>query len=162
MLRQRQEITYKIFKRYKHRLKIISQAHGANFFLVYFFAKNYLTARFYMCCLIKQSQAQALRLPNINYENERKRVNMKFYFTYGTSEQYPFQGGWTVVTANDLKSAIQLFRIFHPDINDGILNCADYYTREQFIETDMFKNKDNLGSGCNECIDISSSVFRNN
>lgn len=61
---------------------------------------------------------------------------LNFYFTYGISEDYPYRGGWTTVTAPDYKKAIDVFRLYHPDIRDGVLNCADYYceTEAEFHE----------------------------
>lgn len=61
----------------------------------------------------------------------------RFYFTYGTDERYPFQGGWTEIEAPDLHSACQMFRIYHPDKTEGLLNCASFYSEEQFNSSDM-------------------------
>ena len=74
----------------------------------------------------------------------------RFYFTYGTSG-YPFCGGWTVVKAESMEMACSLFRAHHPDKIPGLLNCADYYTEEQFLETEM-SAKGNFGEFCHEMI----------
>lgn len=47
----------------------------------------------------------------------------KFYFTYGTEGQ-PFVGGWTEVDAPDDHTACDVFRAYHPDKTDGLLNCS--------------------------------------
>lgn len=76
----------------------------------------------------------------------------EFYFTYGRSGQ-PFSGGWTIVLAEDLKQAIEVFRIFHPDKNDGMIDCADFYSEENFKETEMYK-LGNFGAFCHERISL--------
>lgn len=79
--------------------------------------------------------------------------NSIFYFTYGCSENYPFYGGWTEVEAPDLSSAIALFRIYHPDKIESIINCAFFYTTEDFEKSKMFK-EGNFGARCHERITI--------
>lgn len=75
----------------------------------------------------------------------------KYYFTYGTSEQYPFRGGWTLVYAPDINAATMVFRAYHPDVTEGILNCADYYPAEHFEKSEAYTNG-NLGGGLHEII----------
>ena len=77
----------------------------------------------------------------------------RFYFTYG-SEGQPFCGGWTEVIAPDIDTAIALFRAYHPDRWEGILNCAGAYSEERFRKTSMFANG-NLGHRCWETITFS-------
>lgn len=84
----------------------------------------------------------------------------KFYFTYGLDEHYPYVGGWTEITAKDQETATRLFRVYHPDRISGILNCADFYTEEQFSHTKMFKVGKNLGAGCHEIISVTRIVKR--
>lgn len=67
-----------------------------------------------------------------------------FYFTYGTSESYPFQGGWTKIEAFNRECAIQIFKALHPNIHEGIINCCDMYTEEEFRQSEMW-SKGNLG-----------------
>ena len=67
-----------------------------------------------------------------------------YYFTYG-SEGQPFVGGWTRVIACNIHDAVDLFRKVHPDKTEGLLNCADYYTENQFYKTEMHLSG-NLGS----------------
>ena len=59
-----------------------------------------------------------------------------FYFTYGSAENYPFYGGWTKITAPSINMAIDRFNRVHPSVT-GCLNCANYYTEEQFKNTSM-------------------------
>ncbi len=80
-----------------------------------------------------------------------------YYFTYGTSKNYPFQGGWTEITAPSMQIATCYFKnILHPkdDSTDNIINCADIYDESVFQATDMYKNQSNCGAGCHEKIDI--------
>lgn len=84
---------------------------------------------------------------------------MKVYFTYGTSENQPFIGGWTEVEAPDIKTACALFRAYHPDKTEGILNCADYYTEEQFKDTTMHE-EGNYGYRCRERISLTHKLLK--
>lgn len=80
----------------------------------------------------------------------------KFYFTYGT-HGYPFSGGWTVVFAEDLKQAIGVFRLVHPDKAEGFLNCADYYSEEEFTQTEMYE-EGNFGASLHETLMLTKFV----
>ena len=73
----------------------------------------------------------------------------KFYFTYGTSRQYDFQGGWTEVEAPSMTAASAAFRVYHPDRRIGVLNCSDVYREEEFLKTDML-TEGNYGAYCHE------------
>ena len=72
---------------------------------------------------------------------------MRFYFTFGTDEHYPYRGGWAEVEAEDLKEACSIFRYYFPDRVPGILHCADYYTEEQFKTSGMMETG-NFGAFC--------------
>ena len=74
-----------------------------------------------------------------------------YYFTYGTSESYPYQGGWTEVKAPTLAAAKNIFRAVHPDRTRGILNCADFYDEDTFKKTEMW-SEGNFGERCVENI----------
>lgn len=74
----------------------------------------------------------------------------KFYFTYGTWSGYPYQGGWSIVCADDIREAIQIFKEAHPT-PENILNCADYYKAEDFESTEIF-TKGNFGKYTQEII----------
>lgn len=75
---------------------------------------------------------------------------LRFYFTYGSDGQ-PFSGGWTVVEAPNMASACAVFRAYHPDKTEGLLNCSDVYDEEHFMLSEMSAT-DNLGSRCHEVI----------
>lgn len=72
-----------------------------------------------------------------------------FYFTYGSSKSYPFQGGWTEVTAPNKKLAIGVFNAVHPPRVENIINCAFVYDEETFKNFEMAKTG-NLGKFCVE------------
>ena len=76
----------------------------------------------------------------------------RFYFTYGTDGQ-PYVGGWTEVEAPDRKSACAVFRAYHPDKWEGLVNCSSIYTEEQFKETRMYL-EGNYGFRCHEVITL--------
>lgn len=77
----------------------------------------------------------------------------KFYFTYGTSRQFPYQGGWTEVEAANERAACAAFRVYHPDVNEGCLNCGGVYTEEVFKKTRMY-TEGNFGARCHERITL--------
>ena len=77
----------------------------------------------------------------------------KFYFTYGTSRQYDYQGGWTEVEAPDGRTAMAAFRVFHPDKNEGVLNCSSVYPESAFKKTKMY-TEGNFGARCHERITL--------
>ena len=72
---------------------------------------------------------------------------MKFFYTFGSDEGFPFQGGWAEVTAPSIQDAHTIFRKRYPDRSPGILNCSDYYTEQQFNETGML-GTGNRGAFC--------------
>lgn len=57
---------------------------------------------------------------------------MKFYFTFGSWEKFPFQNTYLVVVAAGRKEAHAAFREKHPDVNTGVLNCSEVYSEEQW------------------------------
>lgn len=67
-----------------------------------------------------------------------------YYFTYGTSDSYPFKGGWTKIEAPSKRIAIAIFREYHPDTHKDIVNCCSIYEEEQFHKTSMW-SKGNFG-----------------
>lgn len=74
----------------------------------------------------------------------------KFYFTFGISDKFPFRGGWVEVFAPDRTRAVATYRCHYPDIHEGIVNCSEIYTEEQFMRTEMVNN--NLGAACHEVL----------
>lgn len=81
----------------------------------------------------------------------------KFYFTYGTDGQ-PYVGGWTEVEAPNRRFACCVFRMFHPDRTDGLLNCCSVYDEEQFQRTSMYGPGGNFGFRCHETITVGRRV----
>lgn len=61
---------------------------------------------------------------------------MKMVFTYGTSG-HPYVGGWTEIVAPTTRMCFELFRAYHPDKTPGILNCAFFYTWNDFKDSPM-------------------------
>ena len=82
-----------------------------------------------------------------------KEVLHKFYFTFGSAAYYPYSGGWVEIEAPDIIVARRVFSAYYPDKIEGILNCADLYTKEQFEKTDML-TEGNLGKKCHAAISI--------
>ena len=78
-----------------------------------------------------------------------------FYFTYGTDEYYPFYGGWTKIAAPSKNIALDYFVAIHPN-NGNCLNCACYYTEDEFKRTSMYENG-NLGAREHEYIIIAKN-----
>ena len=73
----------------------------------------------------------------------------KFYFTYGSSKNYPFHGGWTEVIAPNKHMAIGAFNAVHPPRIENIINCASVYDEKTFHGFEMSRNG-NLGKFCVE------------
>lgn len=78
----------------------------------------------------------------------------KFYFTYGSDTEYPFEGGWTEIEADNQRQAIGIFKAIHPNREDSeSLNCADYYDELRFGFTEM-REHGNRGKFCHEQIKL--------
>ena len=73
-----------------------------------------------------------------------------YYYTFGTDERYPYQGGWVQVFAETMKEANQFFRKYYPDRNEGILNCAIVYEQEEFPKSMLING--NLGWYCHRTL----------
>jgi hypothetical protein len=56
----------------------------------------------------------------------------KYYFTFGSNEQFPFQNTYLIVMADSLEEAIQMFRDQHPDVHENTVNCSFWYTEEEW------------------------------
>ncbi len=82
---------------------------------------------------------------------------MEVLFSFGTSKQFPFQGGYIIINAADRQEAIQEFRKRYPDVHQGILNCSDVYTSPEKISD--FKRDGNLGKGCHLYIPLNLPEF---
>ena len=79
--------------------------------------------------------------------------NRRYFFTYGT-EGHPYHGGWTEIEAPDIHVACALFRAYHPDKTEGLLNCSSVYTEDAFNKTEMAGPDGNFGMFCHEKITV--------
>lgn len=76
-----------------------------------------------------------------------------YFYTYGSDEKFPYQFGWTEIEAPDWSTAHRAFRAFHPSLDNArVLNCADFYTEDEFKYA--FPDANNLGKGCHERITV--------
>ena len=66
---------------------------------------------------------------------------MKYYFTFGNSEQFPFQNAYLTIDATTEAAAIQEFRSHFPDIHSNTINCSFVYNQGEW---DAVKNKSRL------------------
>lgn len=57
-----------------------------------------------------------------------------FYFTFGSASTFPYCGGYLTVRAKNFAEAGRKFREKYPDIHENCLNCAFYYTQQQWDE----------------------------
>lgn len=72
----------------------------------------------------------------------------RFYFTFGSDPHFPFQGGWIIIEAPDIRAAAKIFKVYYPNPHDdNVLNCSDYYTAADFEASSMFKTS-NRGVQC--------------
>jgi len=78
---------------------------------------------------------------------------MKFYFTFGTDKQFPYQGGWVKVVANSRGEACEKFRTRFPYRNYNTINCAFIYSEDAFSKTIMAQGGGCLGEYCHEVIE---------
>lgn len=55
----------------------------------------------------------------------------QFYFTFGSDKDFPFQNGYIVVKAKNVREAARKFKAKYPNTKDAsVLNCSDYYCEE--------------------------------
>ena len=77
----------------------------------------------------------------------------KTYFTFGTSQTFPYQNGWIEIEAPSQTKACEYFKNKYPHpTKPDILNCSFIYSEEEFKNTIMFKEQNNLGAACHEKI----------
>ena len=78
----------------------------------------------------------------------------RYYYTFGTHEQFPYCRGWVEVLANDWHESHAKYRAKFPDVNEDIINCAMFYTEEQFKKTCMWLERDKYkNEKCHEVIE---------
>lgn len=62
------------------------------------------------------------------------KPNNRFYFYFGEDPGYPYQGGFTVVYAEDLQLAVRGFQIFHPNRKGCVNpNCLYIFSESEWI-----------------------------
>ena len=74
-----------------------------------------------------------------------------FYFSFGTSEFFPFHRGWVEVVARDRLEAAEMFSSHYPKREGGYLNCAFVYNSDEWRQTPMAKGHG--GEFCHRVID---------
>lgn len=74
-----------------------------------------------------------------------------YYFTFCPDADFPYQNGWVVVEAESLNQAAGAFRQFYPDVDEGTLNCEDYYTDAQFARKGLAQ-EGHHGGRCHKVI----------
>lgn len=158
---KRSEHTYKIIDK-NHVYETRAQAEGAKNHHI----SGILMEKHSLTNLIKE----IINHPNTQLSSEHTAVceyitdindNLKpFYFTYGTDEHFPYQGGWTIVLAPDRHSACELFIHVHPSRYKQAVNCSCIYTQEQFEQTEMYKQNKNFEKGCVEVLSIEHFVLK--
>lgn len=62
-----------------------------------------------------------------------------FYFTFGSWEKFPYQDTYLVAYAMDVSDAVKKYRKRHPDIHENTVNCASWYGKEQWEESENGK-----------------------
>ncbi len=75
----------------------------------------------------------------------------RYFYTFGTSSQFPYKRGWVEIHAEDMHGADEKFRSRFPDVHPGTLNCAFVYNEEQWSKMDPENNWH--GWKCHEIIE---------
>lgn len=80
-------------------------------------------------------------LPDFSDEDleSEELPDVKMYFTFGSDPGFPYQNGYVIVHGNSNDAAIKKFRERFPDRHENIVNCAFFYTQEQWEKTGMDK-----------------------
>lgn len=63
--------------------------------------------------------------------------SFKYYFTFGTAEYFPYQGGHVIVKARSRYEAAEKFRKEFPDYQEGFLNCSFIYTESEWDKANI-------------------------
>ena len=79
----------------------------------------------------------------------------RYFFTFGSSDKFPFNNGYLIVKAENIRQAVSLFRVYFPDKTDGVINCSDYYT-----ETDWENDVKKYYMGCVPKAIITSDIYK--
>lgn len=83
---------------------------------------------------------------------------MTFYFTYGLGPTQAYKGGWTEVEAEDRKTAMDAYYIFHKLNADQTRPFDSVRDEKMFLSSSMPKNG-NWGAYCHDRIVIHREVF---
>lgn len=62
---------------------------------------------------------------------------VSYYFTFGSSSEFPYRNGYLIVKAYNKSDAVSIFRSYFPDRTEGVVNCAFIYNQEEWEETTM-------------------------
>lgn len=104
---------------------------------------------------IDVTNGQTVVVDTVNFVKEYKRPKDKlFFFTFGSDEKFPYQGGYLIVRAKDRKKALDLFREKYPDRSANCLNCAFRYTAYDWAR--LLQGNTHLGP-CHEVIEKTES-----
>lgn len=71
-------------------------------------------------------------LDNCEYK-EIDLATQRYFFTFGTSEQFPYRKGYLIVYADSKQGAVDKYRKKYPDIN-GFINCSFVYSENEWFE----------------------------
>ena len=79
-----------------------------------------------------------------------------YYYTYGTTDTFPFTGGWTEIVADSIVVANRVFMRIHPNLtNPQYLNCSAVYLHDEISHTEMFRDG-NMGIYAHERIIVNA------
>lgn len=80
------------------------------------------------------SEEVVLELDNGQIIKAKIELLKKFYFTFGSDEHFPYQNGYIIILAANMKKAQEIFRSHYPDRYPGCLNCAFFYDEMSWID----------------------------
>ncbi len=69
---------------------------------------------------------------NQHAKDSSSEPQKKFYFTFGSDPGFPYQNTFVVVMAGTERAAVEKFRAKFPDRHKDIVNCAFWYSEEQW------------------------------
>lgn len=56
----------------------------------------------------------------------------KYYFTFGSNPQFPYQCTYLVVIAGNKKEAVRKFQQKYPNRHTNVINCSFVYSEEEW------------------------------
>lgn len=56
----------------------------------------------------------------------------KYFVTFGSNPDFPYPNQYLIIIANSEKEANELFRLFFPDKNEGLLNYSFLYDEKEW------------------------------